>query len=236
MTLFSLWALPFTQEGFWFIFALIQFLMLLITYRLFGKTGLLVWIGFTTIIANIQVVKTVELFGIVATLGNITYGTIFLATDLLNEKYGKEEARRGVMVGFFALVLMTIIMQLALLFPPSADGAEVQDAFATIFGLQWRIALGSLAAFLVSQWIDVGLYHFLKIMTGGKRLWLRNNVSTMISQLLDTLVFCSIAFLGTMPASVWWQIFVSTYVLKFIVAFIDTPFLYWARRLKVKSS
>ncbi len=83
-----------TNEVLWIVFALINFLLLIFIYRIFGKNGLLVWIGMSTVVANLQVLKMVELFGVTATLGNIVYGSIFLATDILNEKYGKEEAKK----------------------------------------------------------------------------------------------------------------------------------------------
>ncbi|PWW30270.1 putative integral membrane protein (TIGR00697 family) [Cytobacillus oceanisediminis] len=84
------------NEWFGLLFALINFILVLAMYRLFGKTGLFVWIGFSTVMANLQVVKTVEMFGLTATLGNAMYGTAFLVTDILNEKYGKDEAKKAV--------------------------------------------------------------------------------------------------------------------------------------------
>ncbi len=85
----------------WIVFAIINFVLLLIMYRLFGRLGLFVWVGMATVLANIQVTKTIELFGLTATMGNIIYGTIFLASDILNENYGKKIARKAVGLGFF---------------------------------------------------------------------------------------------------------------------------------------
>ena len=79
--------------------------------------GLFVWIGFATVAANLQVVKTVELFGLTATLGNILYGSVFFATDVLNEKYGQNEARKAVWIGFATLLTLTVVMQEAFAFP-----------------------------------------------------------------------------------------------------------------------
>ncbi|WP_407268645.1 queuosine precursor transporter [Radiobacillus sp. PE A8.2] len=216
------------NEVLWFGFAIVNFVLMLIVYRIFGKSGLFVWIGMSTVVANIQVVKTVELFGLTATLGNIIYGTAFLATDILNEKYGKKDAKRAVWMGFASLIVMTIVMQMALQFQPGEDDIA-QGALATLFGLVPRIALGSLIAYIISQYFDVWIYAKIKKLF-PKQLWLRNNVSTMISQLLDTAIFCSIAFLGEYPMDVWLEIFITTYVIKFVVAAIDTPFLYIAKR------
>lgn len=216
----------------WFglVFVLITFSCLLVMYRMFGRTGLFVWIGISTILANLQVVKTIEIFGLTATLGNAMYGTAFLVTDILNEKYGKKDAQKAVWLGFFTLVVMTIIMQLALLFQPHPDDFA-QESLATIFGIIPRIALGSLAAYLVSQFTDVYIFTYLKKkFPTDAQFWIRNNGSTMVSQLLDTLVFTSIAFLGEYPMHVWFEIFITTYLLKWVISLMDTPFGYIAKR------
>ncbi len=93
--------------------------------------GLFVWIGFATVCANLQVVKTVELFGLTATLGNVMYGTIFFATDVLNEKYGPAEARKAVWLGFSTLLTLTFVMQGVLLFEPASSDIS-QTALETI--------------------------------------------------------------------------------------------------------
>ncbi|MGC4377239.1 queuosine precursor transporter [Fictibacillus sp. Mic-4] len=216
------------------VFVLVNFLLFILCYRLFGKTGLYAWIGAMTILANIQVAKTIEMFGFVMTLGNTAYATIYLCSDLLNEKYGQKEAKKAVWFGFFTLIMMTIIMQMALVFKPEATDIA-QESLQTIFGLVPRIALGSLTAYFVSQFLDVRLYSMLKKMFPGyNQLWIRNNGSTLISQMVDTLVFCTIAFAGVHPWNVWFDILITTYLLKFIISAASTPFIYWARSFKFK--
>ncbi|MDR0139708.1 queuosine precursor transporter [Metabacillus idriensis] len=220
------------NELLWLGFALINFIIVLLFYKLFGKSGLFVWIGFSTVVANLQVVKTIEIFGLTATMGNIMYGTAFLVTDILNEKYGEKEAKKAVWLGFATLISLTVIMQGVLLFKPD-ETDFAQGALETIFGLIPRIALGSLAAFIISQYADVAIYSYIrKKFPSDRLLWVRNNGSTMISQLIDTLIFTSIAFLGVYPFSVWVQIFITTYLIKFVVAIIDTPFAYLAKKMK----
>ncbi|MEQ6376070.1 queuosine precursor transporter [Bacillaceae bacterium S4-13-56] len=215
------------------LYAIVSFSLLLVSLRIFGKSGILVWIAFATILANIQVLKTVELFGLTATLGNVLYGSSFLATDILNERYGEKEAKKAVWLGFFSLGMMIITMQFGLRFIPHSEDFA-QGSLETIFGLVPRIALGSLIAYIISQYFDVWVYSKIKAMIPSDRLlWVRNNVSTMISQLLDTTIFCTIAFLGTYPMETWIQIFITTYVLKFLVAALDTPFLYIAKKIKL---
>ena len=212
-------------------FAILNMIFVLIMYKFFGRTGLFVWVGFATVLANIQVVKLIEIFGLTATLGNAVYGSIFLVTDIINEKYGKKEAKKAVWLGFSSLIMMTIIMQVVLLFEAAPDDIT-QQSLTTIFGLIPRIALGSMIAYIVSQYTDVLIFSFLrKLFPSDGAFWIRNNGSTMLSQLLDTLIFTSIAFMGMYPADIWISIFVSTYVLKFLVSIVGTPFGYMAKRI-----
>jgi queuosine precursor transporter len=220
------------NEIIWIIFLVINFSMLLLFYRLFGKTGLFVWIGFSTVVANLQVIKLVEIFGLVATLGNIMYGTVFLATDILNEKHGKKEARKAVWFGFCSLLATTIIMQFVLAFQPHQDDMA-HEHLSFIFELLPQVVIGSLLAYLISQLLDVQIYAFFKkVFHKPSQLWMRNSFSTAISQFVDTVIFCSIAFYGWYEFDVWLQILMTTYVIKFIVAALDTPFIYIARMIK----
>lgn len=212
-------------------FALFNFVLLLIMYKFFGKTGLFAWVAISTVLANIQVTKTIEIIGLTATLGNSLYASTFLATDILNEKYGKKEAKKAVWLGFSSLLIMVLVMQFGIKFIP-AESDFAQGSLETIFGLIPQIAIGSMVAYLASQHLDVIIFSALRRMfPKDSQFWIRNNGSTLISQLLDTLIFTSIAFWGVFPFDVWLQIFISTYVLKFIVSVLDTPFGYLAKRI-----
>lgn len=218
------------------LFALVNFTFFLICYRFFGKKGLYAWVGVATVLANIQVTKTIDMFGWAMTLGNTMYGTIYLTSDLLNEKYGEKEAKKAVWFGFFTLIMSTVIMQMALLFTPQPDNMMAQTAMETIFGLMPRLAAGSLCAYFISQFLDVKIYTLLKkLFPKPGQLWIRSNGSTGISQLIDSAVFCTIAFAGNeqYPWDIWLEIFITTYVIKFVVSAASTPALYLARRFKV---
>ncbi len=220
------------NEFLWLAFALVNFLAVTLAYKLFGKTGLLVWIGLGTILANIQVTKTIELFGLTATLGNIMYGTLFLVTDSLGEKYGLKDAKKAVYLGIFSLLATVVIMQMVLLFQPGADDFA-QDSLVTIFGLLPRIALGSLTAYAIAQLFDVHVFNYLKVKQGdGKKLYARNILSTLLSQALDTLIFVPIAFLGVFPIAIVFEIALTTYFIKVLVASLDTPFVYWIKHIR----
>jgi uncharacterized integral membrane protein (TIGR00697 family) len=218
------------NEILWFVMLVVNFVAIMLAFRLWGKLGLFIWIPMSVIIANIQVTKTVMLFGLEATLGNIVYATSFLATDILSEWYGKKEAAKAVAIGFFSLVVATIVMNIALVFTP-APSDHVHSSMITIFSLLPRITVASLVAYAVSQTHDIYAFEYWKKRKPhSSYLWLRNNASTMISQLIDTLLFTLIAFWGYFPLNVLYQIMITTYVLKWVVALCDTPFIYLARK------
>jgi len=222
------------NEIYWLVMLLVNFLLILSVYQIFGKNGLFVWIPISTIVANIQVIQTIELFGYVATLGNIVYASSFLVTDILSEKYGKKEAQKAVWIGFFSVISMTVLMWLALRFMPinEAMSQETYKSLTSIFSFMPRIVLASLSAYLLSQLHDVWAFHFWKVKLKEKHLWFRNNMSTMISQLIDSAVFTVVAFWGVFSTEVLIEIGATTYLLKWLVAAADTPFVYLSRIMK----
>ena len=223
------------NELLWFAEIVANFLFIILAYKLFGKWGLIMWIPISVTLANIQVVQTIELFGFVATLGNVVYATSFLITDILSENYGKREANRAVWIGFFSLIAVTVLMNITLLFEPlqGDDFAKTtHEATNTIFSLMPRLAFASLTAYLLSQHHDVWAFHFWKNKyPTNRQLWIRNNLSTMVSQIIDSAVFVLIAFYGVFETKILFEVFITTYILKFIVAAADTPFVYWGKRI-----
>ena len=217
-----------SNEALWIGMLIANFAAIIIAYRLFGIVGLYVWIALAGVIANIQVSKTVEIFGITATLGNIVYAGSYLATDILSERYGRSAAARGVGVGFFAILSATLIMQIAVLFEPAASD-QVSSSLQVVFGVLPRIAIASVLAYAVSQSHDVWAFHHWKVRFPAL-LWLRNNMSTIVSQLIDSVVFTVVAFVGVFPTAILVEIALSTYLFKVLVALVDTPFLYLATR------
>lgn len=205
----------------------------LLLYKFFGKNGLFAFAIFGTLLGNIAVCKCVDLFGLSTTAGNVLYASTFLVTDILSEKYGKKEAHKAVMYSFSVMLLWLLGTQLILLFTPNAND-YINESLKVVFGLVPRITIASLVGFICSQNIDVVLYHFIWKKTGDNKskLWLRNNGSTLISQLIDTVIFAFLAFFGTYPTNVFVSILVTTYLFKAIVALADTPFIYIARKIK----
>ncbi|WP_436937608.1 queuosine precursor transporter [Staphylococcus xylosus] len=210
---------------------LVTFLLLVTMYRLFGKHGLITWVAIGTIIANIQVIKTVDIFTISATLGNVMFASIYLATDILNDIYGRKVAKRAVWIGFSSTLVMIIVMQLSLHFTPSPIDSS-QQALESIFNLVPRIALGSVIAYIIGQHLDVLLFTLIKkLFSSDKTFIIRAYGSKIISNIIDTALFVSIAFIGSMPNAAVFEIFITTYLLKVISTIFNVPFGYWAKSM-----
>ena len=205
-------------------------------YRLFGKGGLLAFSVFATLVANIEVLLLVDAFGMEMTLGNVLFGSTFLITDILSENHSRKDANRAVIISTACSVLFIAISQIWLLYTPAAND-WASGAFHTIFSNTPRIIFASLGVYLVSQLADVWLYHkwwdWCRKRFGDSRkgLWIRNNGSTMISQLLNTSLFTFIAFYGVHPIGTLVSIFASSYVIFLVTSLIDTPIVYLCRNL-----
>ncbi len=222
------------NEILFFITLIINFCCILFSYKFFGKIGVFCWIAMATIIANVEVLKCVDIFNMALTLGNVTYGSIFLATDILNEKYGVHEAQKSIYIGFFALLVFTLITQIDLQFIPNSSDF-VTESMKTLFTITPRVCFGSMFAYLISNMLDVHLYMLIKkTLPSDKFLWLRNNAATMISQLFDTVIFTFIAFAGVFSGQILIQLCVTTYLIKILIALLDTPFLYIAKKIAPK--
>ena len=208
--------------------SLISLSFVLFAFRL-GRVYLIGAIVVCAVLMNIFVVKGITLFGLAATGGNILYASIFLATDILDEYWGRKIAFQAVMIGFFASVFFLITSQLILLFEP-ANFDMAHGALKTIFTLTPRIVAGSMVAYLAAQSLDVYIFNKIKKKTSYKHLWLRNLGSTLSSQLIDSAIFTLIAFAGVYHNLL--QIMFFAYIIKVMIAFLDTPFLYLTRHLK----
>lgn len=214
-----------------FVEILIVFSMLLVSKKLFGKNGLYLWIGIASVLANIEVVKSIDLFGISATLGNVMFASNFLATDILRECYGKKEAKKGVYIGLYAVILYLVCTQLSLLFVPNEIDIA-QSSMETLFSLAPRVCLSSLFMFFIANLADVIIYDKLHEKFKGKKMWLRNNISTIFCNCLENFGFTVLAFFGVYPIADIIMIGLSTCIIEIMIALCDTPFLYIAKKMK----
>lgn len=161
------------------------------------------------------------------------YPVTFVITDTVSEVWGKKEANSLVWLGLIMNLVLTAFLFLGRILPP-APFWEHQAAYEAILGMVPRIVAASMVAYLISQFHDVQAFLFWRRLTKGRHLWLRNNLSTMVSQLLDSAIFITIAFAGTVEGAVLTNMIVSQYLVKLVLALADTPFCYlavrWARK------
>lgn len=220
------------NELLWLAYLILNFTAIMLAYRFWGKGGLLAIVPLSIVIANIQVGKMMMLFGVPTTMGNIAFGGIYLASDILSENEGKKYARKVVSIGFASMLFTTFIMQIVLKIKVAPDDV-MQGALSQVFGLMPRLAIASVCGFACSQAFDIWSYQAIKkIKPDFKDIWIRNNVSTLLSQIIDNLVFSFLAFTGVYPVSVIIGIVFSTYFLKIIISLLDTPFVYIATAWK----
>ena len=208
-------------------------------YRFFGKGGLLAFNVLATILANIEVLLLVRAFGTEMTLGNVMFASTFLITDIMSENHSRKDANRAVVISTFCSLVFIAISQMWLLYTPG-ENDWASGAFHTIFSSTPRIVCASLLVYLISQLTDVWLYHkwweWCRKRFGDEKkgLWIRNNGSTMVSQLLNTLLYTFFAFYGTYDIKTLMSIFISSYIIYFITSLLDTPFVYWCRNIHEK--
>lgn len=158
--------------------------------------------------------------------GVLPYPITFLLTDLLSEFYGVKKTAKIIFTGFIASIFIVAVLYLGGLFP-AIDGSPVTDGdYDRVFGNSWRVISASMMAYLSAQFIDVYLYEFWKKLTKGKMLWLRNNGSTIFSQLFDTTLVVLVLFLGVKTLSEIGKLILDGWTFKVICALIDTPIIY----------
>lgn len=211
----------------------------LAAYRLFGKIGLYVMTVIATVLANIEVLMLVDGFGMEQTLGNVMFASTYLVTDILSENEGKNSATKAVWLGVFTSAVMLLFTQYWLLYTPSAND-WASEPIAQIFSTTPRLLIGSFLGYIVSQRLDVWLYHkwwdITTKKTGNTKcfLWLRNNGSTLISQIANTIIFTTISFYGMYNIKTFVSLMISSYVIYIFTSMLDTPAVYIARWIKNK--
>lgn len=211
------------------LYLILSFFATVIIYKKYGKYGLYGWTCVLVVICNIQTVKLSEIFGLTISLGNISYGALFLTTDILSEKYGKESANNATKLSFILMIMFAIFMYLFLQYKP-CDIDSSQDALLTIFNYIPRITISSLTAYYLSQRCDAYLYNKLKCKYN--KVWISNNISTFISQLLDTIIFVLFSFIGILSIEEIIELMITMICFKWIIAILDTPFIIFVANIK----
>jgi len=178
------------------------------------------------ILANIVAVKLFHI-GEWVTLpaAVVIYMFTYPLIDVIVETYGRKEAQRTVRAGLMMQVLALIFIAITISLP-AASIFEHQTSFEKILGGSFRVIIASLISYFISQNLDVYVFSRMKKKYGDKKLWLRNNTAVMLSQLLDTTIFITIAFYGTVPLSVLGTLIVTQYLFKFVASICTTPLVY----------
>ncbi len=193
------------------------------------KTNILLAVFITALVlANVLGSKVTTIFGVVTSVGIFAYPITFLVTDAIEEVRGKKVTAVFIYAGFVALLLSIVLVWIGIKMPP-ASFYTINEAYTSVFGNSIRIIIASMVAFLISQTHDIWAFNFWKKKTGGRFLWLRNNLSTISSQFLDTTLFTFIAFFHMTPAFTTVrviQMIIPYWLLKVFFALCDTPFVY----------
>jgi len=201
---------------------------LVLTHKIFGRFGVMAWVAVATILANLLTAKNVEMLGVSVATGTVWFASTFLATDILSECYTKQDAQKAVWYGIFANVLFIIATQITLAYAPSAFD-YAQPFMSGLFGLNIRISIASSLMYLIANFADIHIYNRIREKMDGKAMWLRNNVSTILTNCLENFGFIALAFYGIYDAKTILTIALSTSVIESLVAICDTPFLYLAK-------
>ena len=219
----------------WLIMLFFCFSSILLFLKLFGYVGLYVYSALAVIIGYIQVLKTVDFFYSPepVALGTILFASTFFCTDILSEYFGKNKAKKNVLISFISFLFVTMIMLITIGFKPSPND-WIQDSLTNVFTPMTRFFIASMIAYLISQYFDVWIYSIIKNFTQNKYLWLRNNLSTILSSLLDSTIFSLLAWIILSPEpetlyNVFMIYIFGTYILRVFIAMIDTPFMYLSK-------
>ncbi|MBN2880692.1 queuosine precursor transporter [Candidatus Woesearchaeota archaeon] len=180
------------------------------------------------VLANILGSKFIEIFSLPVSVGIFAYAVTFLITDIVEEVHGKKVVKDFITFGLIAMIVSLVYVFVAIALEP-ADFYKNNSAYVTVFSNSARVIIASIVAFLISQTHDVWMFNFVKKRTKGKFLWLRNNISTIFSQLFDTIIFTFIAFYNPVSGyglSRMISMIVPYWILKVLFALMDTPFVY----------
>ena len=162
----------------------------------------------------------------IVSAGILPYPLTFLVTDLISELYGQRKANLVVFAGFIASMFVLLFLWLGGQFNAIPDSLVSDDIYNSVFRNAWRIIAASMIAYLFAQFIDVRIFHFWKKLTNGKHLWLRNNGSTLASQLVDTILVICILFAGVWSTDQIFSAIIDGWLFKMLMALIDTPIIY----------
>ena len=178
------------------------------------------------LIANKFVTVNLGFKVFIVSAGILPYPLTFLVTDLISEIYGQKKANLVVFSGFVASIFVLSFLWLGAQFNSIPNSIVDDSTYNAVFQNAWRLITASMIAYLFAQFIDVRIFHFWKKLTNGKHLWLRNNGSTIASQLIDTTLVISILFVGVWDTNQILSAIIDGWIFKMLIALLDTPIIY----------
>lgn len=239
------WMQGLRPEWVWVMMLLVCFGLILVLLRTMGPAGLYAYIVVAVVCSNILVLKAVKfsVYDEPIALGTVLFTSTFLCTDILAEYYGTKVAKRGVYLGLVGMVLMTIFMMFGLGFQSLSEvgygeshgwAIENHEHMMGLFMPTPVLLVAGMVAYLFSQLNDVWVFNFIKRLTKGKSLWLRNNLSTIVSAFIDNVIFSVLAWVvfAKEPmgwSTLWFTYILGTYWIRVVVALLDTPVIYAAK-------
>jgi len=197
-----------------------------------GKANYSIWFVFVVAIfitclitANIAAVKLIEVFRFVLPAGTIIFPVSYIFGDVLTEVYGYRQARRMIWLGFFCNFIVVVAIWIGQVLPPASfwDG---QKAYERILGYTPRLLVASFLAYLVGEFANSFVLAKMKIATKGRWLWTRTIGSTLVGEGLDSLVFMTLAFAGTIPAGALLLAILTQWLVKSAYEAVVTPLTY----------
>lgn len=202
------------------------------------KTNLYIWLttSFITFLLMAEVTgsKLITFMGFTLTMGVVPFPITFLITDVLNEFYGKKAVKHTTLLGMVMILIAYAIIVIDLKIPAS-ESSPVDDAsFQTVFANSGLVIIGSIIAYLIGQLIDINVFHYLRMKTKEKHIWLRATGSTIVSQLIDSFVVIFIAFGSTLPFNKLVSISTTNFVYKLGIAVLLTPVVYLVHSIITK--
>ena len=218
---------------------------ILILLRAFGLPGLFLFISMAIVAANISVLKAVQFSFLESpvAIGTVVFASTYLCSDIITEFYGKHAAKLSVWLSFAGMIMIAGTMTLAMGYSPLKSSAiehqcfiEAHGAILTLFSPSVAIFAASLIAYLVSQYNDIWIYNMLHKINGNRLIWLRSILSTSISALIDNTIFSILAWQVFSPKPMDFHTVLYTYILgtlwiRILMAFMNTPFIYAAKKL-----
>jgi uncharacterized integral membrane protein (TIGR00697 family) len=180
------------------------------------------------IVAELTGGKLIDVFGVPMSIGILPWPIVFVTTDLINEYFGEKGVKRLSLITAGLIAYTFFVLYFAIQIPSIGISSVTSEQFKSVFGQSQLIIVGSIAAFLVSQLIDVTIFHFVKKRTGNRMIWLRSTGSTVISQFFDSFIVLGIAFYlpGIMDFKTYVISGLTGYTVKLVIAVLMTPMIY----------